>query len=129
MTTWGQPRRDDDPYWREQGKVWVEYLPGRKRLVDLNRPKPAPVAKSDFPCPAIHSDNLLTPLQSMADGQWYDSKSEMMKTYRADGNPQGVNYEVVGDTQIEPYSRPSRTKADDEATHAAISRALDEYGL
>src|SRR3546814_13170555 len=78
---------------------------------------------------SIHSDNLSTPLQSMADGKWYDSKSEMLKSYRADGNPQGVNYEIVGDAPIEPYSRPSRTKADEEATHAAISRALDEHGL
>src|SRR3546814_13662815 len=101
MSERGQPRRDDDPYWREQGKVWVEIAPGRKRLVNLNKPRPVPVANSDYPCPAIHSDNLLTPLQSMADGKWYDSKSEMLKSYRADGHPTGVNYEIVGDRSEE----------------------------
>lgn len=129
MTAWGQPRSDDDPHWLEQGKVWIEYAPGRKRLVDLNRPAPAPVAASDFPCPAIHSDQLLTPLQSMADGKWYDSKSEMLKSYRADGNPQGQNYEIVGDAPVEPYSRPTETRQQKNEREASIDRAMAEHGI
>lgn len=127
--TWGEPRRDDDPYWAEQGKAWVEYAPGKKRLVDLNKPAPLPAAKSDIGFPMIISDQMLSPLQSMADGKMYDSRSQMLKSYKASGNPQGVDYEIVGDAPIEPYSRPSRTKEDEKATHAAISRALDEHGV
>lgn len=127
---WGTPKAYDDPSWRERGKVWVEVVPGRKRLVDLNKPRPDPNRnRSTFPAPAIHSDQLSEPLQSMATGTWHDSKSSLLKTYRADGNPQGVNYEVVGDAPIEPYTTPAPTREQEEDTDRAISRALDEMGF
>lgn len=124
-----EPRDCDDPYWREQGKVWVEISPGRKRLVDMNKPRPTPVAKSDFPCPAIHTGAFSTPLQSMADGKFYDNKHALYKTYKAENNPQGVDYEVVGDKEIEPYSPPSKTREQNEDTDRAIARALDDIGI
>lgn len=108
---WDEMRGDD-----ASGVSFLRQLRGSPELSPRNRSA------------AVHSDQLLTPLQSMADGKWYDSKRQMLKSYRADGNPQGQNYEIVGDDPVKEYSRPERTRADDEETHAAISRALDEHG-
>lgn len=108
--------------------VWVEIAPGRKRLVDRNKPRPQ-VARSKLAFPMIVRDTFSEPLQSMADGKYYDSRSALYRSYRADGNPQGVDYEVVGDAPIEPFSPPAKTKAEEDATDAAIARALEEAGL
>lgn len=127
--SFGQPKATDDPYWKEQGKVWVEVSPGRKRLVDLNKPAPTPVARSDFPAPNIISDCLSDPLQSMATGKMYDSRSELLKTYKADGNPQRENYHVIGDEPLKPFERPKDTKADIEARHRAVADTLNAAGM
>lgn len=74
-------------------------------------------------------DTFDQPLQSMADGKYYDSRAELYKTYRADGNPQGVEYECIGDKPIEPWSRPAPTKENEAQKDAAISRAIEEMGL
>ena len=41
-----------------------------------------PVARSDLPAPRIMSD-AMAPVQSMLDGKYYDSKSALRATYRA----------------------------------------------
>lgn len=43
-----------------------------------------PLARSDLPCPRIMSD-AMSPVQSMLDGKYYDSKSALRATYRAAG--------------------------------------------
>jgi hypothetical protein len=78
--------------------------------------------------PMLIRDTFDQPLQSMADGKFYDSRSELYKTYRADGNPQGIEYECVGDKPIDPWSRPTPSKEDEAQKDKAISRALDEMG-
>lgn len=66
-------------------------IPPRKRKDEI------PPARSDLPCPMIIKDTFSQPIQSMADGKYYDSSSALRKTYRADGNPQGVDYIELGD--------------------------------
>lgn len=36
------------------------------------------------------------PVQSMADGKYYDTPRDLERTYRADGNPQGQEYTCIG---------------------------------
>lgn len=66
------------------------------------------------------------PVQSMADGKYYSSPAALERTYKADGNPQGVEYLCVGERVAEPYKRPPK---DEKKLDAAISRACEEAGL
>lgn len=120
MAEWGTPRADNAPYWLEQGKVWIEYAPGRKRLVDLNRADETPIASSDFPCPMIRRD-AIEPCVGM-DGKTHESLSSLRKSYRADGNPQGQNYIEIGNEK-RPEHKPKefdrKQRRDD--LHAAIA--------
>lgn len=69
-----------------------------------------PPARGNFPVPMFISDSI-DPVQSMADGKWYDSKQALHRTYRADGNPQGVEYTVVGDHKAKKGHTPSTIKS------------------
>lgn len=66
-------------------------------------------ARSEFPMPMIISDRI-EPVQSMADGKTYDSMAALRRTYRADGNPQGVEYTEVGDAERSGPETPKVTK-------------------
>jgi hypothetical protein len=100
----GRPRAKDDPYWIEHGKVWVEYAPGRHRLVDLEKPAPTPVARSSFPAPMIIRD-AIEPCYG-ADGQMHDSLSSLRKTYHPSGNPKGKRYIEIGEEKVPEYRKP-----------------------
>ena len=65
------------------------------------------VARSDLPFPQLIRD-FDEPVQSMADGQFYTNKAALRRSYRADGNPQGIAYEEVGsqDTRTAPERKP-----------------------
>lgn len=69
------------------------------------------------------SDRFDQPVQSMADGKYYESKAALRRTYRADGNPQGHNYIEVGNTDLTKTERPKR---DREADRQAFLRAEAE---
>lgn len=70
------------------------------------------VARSSLPIPQIVRD-FDEPVQSMADGQFYTNKAALSRSYRADGNPQGVEYQEIGtsDTRAGPVT-PKVTEAD-----------------
>jgi hypothetical protein len=65
------------------------------------------VARSELAVPQIIRD-FDEPVQSMADGQYYTNKAALRRTYRADGNPHGVEYQEVGtnDTRTAPQRKP-----------------------
>lgn len=63
---------------------------------------------------------------SHADGKTYDSKSALFRSYRPEGNPQGVRYECIGERVAEPFKRPERDKA---KAREAVNRTLQEMGL
>jgi hypothetical protein len=75
--------------------------------------------------PIIMSDNI-DAVMSHADGKTYTSKSALYRSYKPDGNPQGVRYECIGEQIAKPFERPKRDKA---AARRAIDRTLSEMGI
>ena len=81
---------------------------------------PRPQATSSLPCPKVIG-SFDQPVQSMADGKWYSNARDLRRTYKADGNPQGVEYNEVGNEDITTFTPP---KKDRQANRAAIERAI-----
>jgi hypothetical protein len=77
--------------------------------------------------PSIISDNQPF-IQSMANGEWYDSKSNMRKSYLPSGNPDGVRYTEVGNDPaiLRPRKKP---KPDRMKVRAAVHGAFSKVGL
>ena len=80
------------------------------------------VARSDLPMPMIRVDTT-PPLRSMADGKVYTSKAAMRASYKASGNPQGIEYTEVGDDRsfVNPAPKPLK-RADRKAVREAVER-------
>lgn len=78
-------------------------------------------ARSTLPCPSLRKD-AIAPCVSMADGKTYDSLSALRRTYRADGNPQGIEYAEIGNEKLtgENFERP---RATDQQIVDAIDKA------
>lgn len=84
--------------------------------------RPVPVERgerSNLPCPAISFDTI-EPTISQADGKEYTSKSALRATYRAENNPQGINYIEIGNEPLPAFTPPKR---DDMKALEAIERA------
>ena len=79
-------------------------------------------ARSGLPCPMVIRDSM-DDIQSMADGRIYDSKSALRRSYTADGNPQGRDYQEIGGTEIEPAGRAS---VDKKGIRDALDRAMHD---
>lgn len=62
-------------------------------------------------------------LLSYADGKMYTSKAAMRASYKASGNPQGVEYIEVGDDQSRK-KKPARVKSDPAAIKSSVERAV-----
>jgi len=79
--------------------------------------------RSHLPCPMLIADHM-EPVKSMLDGQMYDSKSALRRTYKAAGVTE------VGDdpsvTDPKPFRKP-RPKRDD--IKASVARAFSKAGL
>lgn len=95
---------------REAYKRGYDQIDWSKPLSPLPEKPYIPPARGDFPVPMLISDKI-EPVQSMADGKWYDSKKALHRTYRADGNPQGVEYAVVGEHRAKRNHTPSTIKS------------------
>lgn len=95
---------------------WLIFDDGRKCLR-----KREPVARVEHGL-TIMSDHI-SPIKSMADGNIYDSKSALYRSYRADGNPQGIAYECVGNAEIHHFTKPKRDKG---KSIEAIKRAMGD---
>ena len=91
-------------------------------LPPVDKPIRQHVARSGFPCPMVIRDSM-DDIQSMADGRIYDSKSALRKSYTADGNPQGRDYQEIGGTEIEPAGR---AKVDKKGIRDALDRAMHD---
>lgn len=94
-------------------KQWFDLGNGRK--VYRTIPEPAP-ARSSLPFPMLMLDTM-PETQSMLDGKYYTSKSELRKTYRDAGMIE------LGNEPMKEFQRPERDRAGDRA---AIERAIDE---
>lgn len=74
-------------------------------LIDWSGMKPRkrklrPVGVSGgFPCPMLVR-SFSEPVQSMADGKYYDTPRDLERTYRADGNPRGEEFIPLGNETL-----------------------------
>lgn len=77
--------------------AWFDNGNGRQvyRRVRTDAPK-----RSDLPTPMLVR-SFAEPVQSMADGRFYETPRDLERTYRADGNPQGVEYTCLGNEKAE----------------------------
>lgn len=76
--------------------------------------------------PFVIGDGM-DPVQSMADGKMYDSKAAIRRSYRADGNPRGIEFEEIGNDP-ERLRPPPPFKPDRAAIRTAIRRAIEIEG-
>lgn len=81
------------------------------------------LARSDLPAPLIMGSDTIEPTQSMADGRYYTSKSSMRHSYKASGNPQGVQYTEVGNDPAWKRMERPQPKPDHEGVKQAIEKA------
>lgn len=95
------------------------------KLIDWSKPLPVerkkrgPVARSDLPAPRIASD-VMAPVQSMATGQMYDSKSAIRAEYRRLGM-----IEIGNDpSRLRPRKRP---KVSDAAINETVEKAVAKF--
>ncbi|WP_011579574.1 MULTISPECIES: hypothetical protein [Chelativorans] len=77
--------------------AWFDAGDGRK--VYRRIPEGSPKARSVLPCPMLIKD-FDEPVQSMADGKWYSSKSALAASHRASGNPYGQDFIELGNEQM-----------------------------
>lgn len=75
--------------------------------------------------PYVITDTI-APTRSGADGRVYTSKSAIRRSYRASGNPQGIEYSEIGNDRGWREKERSPAKPDrkgvDEAIRKAVSR-------
>lgn len=92
------------------------------KVVEKGSVPRAPLLRSDLPCPYFISDTT-EPLRSMADGKIYTSRAAMRQTYKAGGNPQGVEYQEVGDDKAYVQGiQQNIPKPDRKAIKEAVER-------
>lgn len=89
-------------------------------LIDWSGMKPrqrqprGPVQRSGLPAPMLVR-SFAEPVQSMANGLFYDTPRDLEKTYRANGNPRGEEYIPIGNETIkstEYVPDPAERRAD-----------------
>lgn len=99
---------------------WIDTGTGRqtyRRRVEPN------MRRSELPFPMLIAD-AIEPTQSMADGKFYESKQALRRTYRADGNPQGVEYIEVGNDQRPREQKAGSVNRDKSRVRESIEKAM-----
>lgn len=89
--------------------AWVEVSPGRMRYRKV-RDGVAP-QRSDLPAPLVMRDTFDKPVQSMANGKWYDSKRGLSASHRASGNPHGQDFIELGNEEM-PFVEHKTSESD-----------------
>ena len=101
-------------------KAWFDLGNGRK--VYRSVPEPSHHLRSSLPAPHFICDTM-DELQSMADGKFYNSKSAMRASYKAENNPHGVDFIEVGNEDTATFTPPKRDRKGDRE---AIERAIND---
>ena len=73
---------------------------GDGRSVYRSFREPRPLRRSDLATPRIIADAFDRPVQSMANGKWYESKRALAATHKASGNPHGQNFIELGNEEM-----------------------------
>lgn len=71
---------------------------GRSVYRPLREPKPS--RRSDLATPRIIADAFDRPVQSMANGRWYESKRALAASHKASGNPHGQDFIELGNEEM-----------------------------
>lgn len=94
---------------------WYDLGNGRQVMRKVKDPKPA---RSSLAMPMI-SGAFDRPVQSMADGKYYDTSRDLERTYKADGNPFGQEFIPLGTENIKaPVYTPDPKKRRDDIRQA-----------
>lgn len=77
--------------------AWFDAGNGRQvyRRVKVETPK----ARSSLSSPQVIRA-FSEPIQSMADGQWYDNPRDLSRSHRASGNPHGIDFIELGNEEM-----------------------------
>jgi hypothetical protein len=78
---------------------WVDLGNGRQGLRRVRQPVPS--NRSDLACPMIVT-GFDKPVQSMANGRFYDTARGLEATYKASGNPSGQEFVQLGNETMKP---------------------------
>lgn len=88
--------------------------------------------QGELACPAVISDTM-RPVQSMLDGQMYDSKSRLRRTYREGGVEEVGNDASIGRVDRVDAEKQRRKRESDrqerEAVKAAVERGISQANL
>ena len=84
----------------------VELDLGNGRKVYRFPKEPVVRARSDLACPQIMKP-FAEPVRSMADGKYYSDAGSLRRSYRADGNPRGIEFTEIGDAEL-PMKPPHK---------------------
>lgn len=85
---------------------WIDLGDGRKRLRRVR--EAASDSRSNLACPMIVT-GFDKPVQSMADGKFYDTARGLEATYKASGNPSGQEFVQLGNEPLTPVqAKPDR---------------------
>lgn len=96
---------------------WIDLGDGRKRLRRVR--ETAPDSRSNLACPMIVA-GFDKPVQSMADGKYYDTARGLEATYKANGNPSGQEFVQLGNETL----KPAEVKADPKQRREHIRQAI-----
>lgn len=87
---------------------WIDLGNGRQVMRKVKEPQR--VARSSLAMPMIVGA-FDRPVQSMADGKYYDTSRDLERTYKADGNPHGQEFIPLGNETIKaPVFTPDPKK-------------------
>jgi len=100
-------------------KHWI-WHPIEKRLVPAEKYVRPQSGRSDLPSPMIIADHM-KPVQSMLDGQMYDSKSALRATYKQAG------VEELGNDA--PLTKNAVKKPDTKAIEETVGKSLARIGI
>lgn len=78
---------------------WVDLGNGRSVYRKLTK-SPRGI-RSDLAAPRIVRP-FDKPVQSMANGKWYDNPADLAKSHKASGNPHGIDFVEVGNEPMPP---------------------------
>lgn len=87
----------------------------------------ASASRSSLPVPMLIRD-FDEPVQSAADGKWYNSKASLAKSHKASGNPHGIDFVELGNEQptFKEYVPDAKQRRDDvkQAMHDVMTGNL-----
>ncbi len=115
--------------WKNEAYIMTRAYRDNFAAIDWSRPikvqrvHTTPPKRSHLSAPNVIAD-IMEPVQSMLDGQMYDSKSSLRRTYK-DG---GVT-EVGNDSSITNPKPREKHKPDRNAIKATVNEAFSKAGL